>query len=193
MVRQLRTREPATPHDREPSSRGIIAFSVPLFLLAPVAAVDYSFSSLEYVFSFVFSLFLLPLLFYRLWFFELAFHLVLSLVRATIRVVELVFCSNVPAISLACLVLVHRLQTCRASVSSASLVLRRVGIVATLGREIVVFRLLPSSGRTYPVSITGRNTVVTQFPSPFFWHYVAPGRTHWKFVCVFCYYFSCSS
>ena len=63
----------------------------------------------------MFSLFLLPLLFYRLWFFELAFHLVLSLVRATIRVVELVFCSNVPAISLACLVLVHRLQTCRVS------------------------------------------------------------------------------
>ena len=115
MVRQLRTREPATPHDREPSSRGIIAFSVPLFLLAPVAAVDYSFSSLEYVFSFVFSLFLLPLLFYRLWFFELAFHLVLSLVRAIIRVVVLEFCFNVPTIGLDRLDFVRGRQTCRVS------------------------------------------------------------------------------
>ena len=37
------------------------------------------------------------------------------------------------------------------SVSSASLVLRRVVILATVGRETVVFRLLPSSGRAYPV------------------------------------------
>ena len=124
------------------------------------------------MFSFGFSLFLLRLIFFRLRFFEVAFHLVLSLVSVTIGVVELLFCSNVPAIGVARLVLVHRLQTCRASVSSASLVLRRVGIVATLGREIVVFRLLPSSGRTYPVSITGRNTVVTQFPSTFFWHHM---------------------
>ena len=37
------------------------------------------------------------------------------------------------------------------SVSSASLVLRRVVILATVGRETVVFCLLPSFGRTYPV------------------------------------------
>ena len=37
------------------------------------------------------------------------------------------------------------------SVSYASLVLRRVVIFATVGREPVVFRLLPSSGRAYPV------------------------------------------
>ena len=37
------------------------------------------------------------------------------------------------------------------TVSSASLVLRRVVILATAGRETVVFRHLPSSGRAYPV------------------------------------------
>ena len=47
MVRQLRTREPATPHDREPSSRGIIAFSLPPLFLGPVAAVDYSLEQLR--------------------------------------------------------------------------------------------------------------------------------------------------
>ena len=43
----------------------------------------------------------------------MAFHL--FLVCATIRVVVLVFCSNVPAIGLARFVLVHGLQTCRVS------------------------------------------------------------------------------
>ena len=52
---------------------------------------------------------------FRLWFFWLAFHLVLFLVRATIRVVVLVFFSNVPAIGLARLVFVRGLQTCRVS------------------------------------------------------------------------------
>ena len=37
------------------------------------------------------------------------------------------------------------------SVYSASLVLRRVVILATVDRETVVFRLLPSPGRAYPV------------------------------------------
>ena len=83
--------------------------------MPPVAAVDYSFSNLEYVFSFGFSLFLLRLRFFRLWFFELAFHLVLSAIRATIRVVALVIFSITPAIGLAHLVLVHRLHTCRVS------------------------------------------------------------------------------
>ena len=47
----------------------------------------------------------------------------------------------------------YGLQTCVSpiSVSSASLVLRRVVILATVGRETVVFRLLPYSGRAYPV------------------------------------------
>ena len=52
------------------------------------------------------------------------------------------------------------------SVSSASLVLRRVVVLAIVGREPVVFRLLPSSGRACPVFhnfITGRNTVVMKF------------------------------
>ena len=65
---------------------------------------------------------------FRLWFFWLAFHLVLFLVRATIRVVVLVFFSNVPAIGLARLVIVHGLQTCRVPgfcFFSSSLVLRR--------------------------------------------------------------------
>ena len=37
------------------------------------------------------------------------------------------------------------------SVSSASLVLRRAVILATVGRETVIFRLLPSSGGVCPV------------------------------------------
>ena len=37
------------------------------------------------------------------------------------------------------------------SVSSASLVFRRVVILVTVGGETIVFRLLPSSGRAYPV------------------------------------------
>ena len=37
------------------------------------------------------------------------------------------------------------------SVSSASVVLSRVVILVTVGRETVVFHLLPSSGRAYPV------------------------------------------
>ena len=62
-VPQLRIREPATPHDREPSSRGMIAFSLPpLFFhfcttLPPLTIV---FSSFENVFSFEFSSILLP-------------------------------------------------------------------------------------------------------------------------------------
>ena len=82
----------------------------------------------------------------------MAFHLVLFLIRAIIRVVVLVFCSNVPAIGLARLVVVHRLKTCLpVSAFSASLILRRVVILATVGRESVVFRLMPSSGRVGPV------------------------------------------
>ena len=46
-----------------------------------------------------------------IWFFWLAFHYVLSLVRPTIGVVVMVVCSNVPAIGLARLVLVNGLQT----------------------------------------------------------------------------------
>ena len=101
------------------------------------------------MFSFGFCLFLLQILFFRPWFFELAFHLVLSLVRATISVVVLVFCANVPAIGLARLVFGHKPQTwgiSRFLLFSASLVLRRVVLLDTVGRARVVFRLLPSAG-----------------------------------------------
>ena len=50
--------------------------------------------------------------YFRLWFFELTFHLILPVVRATIRVVVLVFCSNVPTIGLDRLVFVRGRQTC---------------------------------------------------------------------------------
>ena len=66
-IPQLRIREPATPHDRESSSRGMIAFRLPpLFFhfcttLPPLTIV---FSSFENVFSFEFSSILLPLLFF---------------------------------------------------------------------------------------------------------------------------------
>ena len=43
------------------------------------------------------------------------------------------------------------------SVFSASLVLRRDVILATVGCETVVFRFLPSSGRPYPVFHTNRS------------------------------------
>ena len=47
-VRQLRIHEPATPRDREPSSRGIIAFSLPPFflpLLPPLTIVSAALST----------------------------------------------------------------------------------------------------------------------------------------------------
>ena len=72
--------------------------------------------------------------------------------RQTIRVVVLVFCSNVPTNWFS----LPRFRTWATnvspiSVSSASLVLRRVVTVAIVARETVVFRLLPASGRAYPV------------------------------------------
>ena len=68
-------------------------------------------------------------------------------VCATIRVVVLVFSSNVPAIGLARLVFVRGLQTCRVS----DFCFFRpawycVVILATVGREPIVFRLLQSAG-----------------------------------------------
>ena len=105
------------------------------------------------MFGFGLWLSLLRLLFFSLSFFELAFHLVLSLVRATIRVVVLVVCSNVPVIGFArpFSYIGYKPVASTISVSSVSLVLRRAVIVATVGRETVVFRLLPSSGRAYHV------------------------------------------
>ena len=86
----------------------------------------------------------------------MAFHLVLFWVRATIRVVVLVLCSNVLAIGLARLVFVHGLQTCRVSDFCFFFVFFSpawycVVILATVGRETVVFRLLPSSVESCPV------------------------------------------
>ena len=96
---------------------------------------------------------------FRLWFFWLTF-LVLFLVRATTRVV-LVLCPNVLAIGLARLVFVHELQTCRVPRFSFSPAWYCVVILATVGCETVVFRLLPSPVEFAPFLITGRNDVVT--------------------------------
>ena len=98
---------------------------------------------------------------FRLWFFWLAFHLVLFLVRATTRVV-LILCPNVPAIVLARLVFVHGLQTCRVfDICFFFQAWYCVVILATVGCETVVFRLLPSPVEFAPFLITGRNDVVT--------------------------------
>ena len=97
-------------------AHGVLSYSAPPLCFGdPLPPLTIAFSSLEYLFSFGFSLFLLRLLFFRLWFFELAFHLVLSLVRANIRVIVLVFYSKVPTIGLDRLVFVHGPQTCRVS------------------------------------------------------------------------------
>ena len=58
---------------------------------------------------------LLRFQFFWLWLLELAFHLVLFLVSATIRVVVLVFGFNLPSITLDRLVFVRGRQTCRIS------------------------------------------------------------------------------
>ena len=81
----------------------------------------------------------------------MAFHLVLFWVRATIRVVVLVLCSNVLAIGLARLVFVHGLQTCRVPGFCFSPAWYCVVILATVGCETIVFRLLPSSVEFCPV------------------------------------------
>ena len=115
-VRQLRIREPTTPRDREPSLRGIIAFILPLpFVCPPLPPLTIVFTSLDYVFRFGFFMLLLRFQFFWLWLLELAFHLVLFLVSATIRVVVLVFGFNLPSITLDRLVFVRGRQTCRIS------------------------------------------------------------------------------
>ena len=119
------------------------------------------------------------------------------MVRATIRVVVLVFFSNVPAIGLARLVFVHGLQTCRVSNFFFFFVFFSpawycVVILPTVGCETVVFRLLSSFGCVCPVfhNRSQRRRDVISFT--LLLHYVAPGRAHWNSLC-FLLHFSCST
>ena len=104
-------------HETGSLARGVLPHSPPpLLVLAPVGAVDYSLQQLRLRVQFWVLLVSSSVNFLGFGSF-LFFHLVLFLAREIIpgmRVV-LAFYSNVPAIGLACLVFVHRPQTCRVS------------------------------------------------------------------------------
>ena len=134
----------------------------PRFCFCSRCRVDNSLQQPRVRLQFFVLIIFLRLLIFRLWFFLLAFHLILFLVRATIRVLVLVFCSNVPVVGLARLVFVHGLQSCRVfdfCFFSTSLVLCRY-LSYSRPRNCrfpppAVFR------SSLPVFITGRNAVVT--------------------------------
>ena len=103
-VPQLRIREPATPHDRELGSRGMIAFSLPpLFFsfLHHVAAVDNSLQQLRVRVQLRIFINSSSIIFLKDLVLLVGFSSCPVFVCATIRVVVLVFSSNVPAIGLA--------------------------------------------------------------------------------------------
>ena len=199
-VPQLRIREPATPHDRELGSRGMIAFSLPpLFFsfLHHVAAVDNSLQQLRVRVQLRIFINSSSIIFLKDLVLLVGFSSCPVFVCATIRVVVLVFSSNVPAIGLARLVFVQGLQTCRVSdfCFFCQFGIASHRFLSCSGPRNCRF---PSSavfrGRAYPVfDNTSQHRRDVIFLYPYILRYVAPGMTHWNFVSVFCFSFSCST